>query len=151
MSFCKNKKKSQGALEFLFILFFLLTIISIIMVSIGKYSMDVQKQKEEKVVKDFADNILIETDIATKVTGGYYRNLTIPSYFVKRYNVTITSNYLILRDLENYGNDSEGIYYYPLNGDVNITYYRDNSTGEVYIVFRKKFEQDFDGLNLSKS
>jgi len=129
-------KKSQGAVEFLIILVFMMVVLSFIMYYLGLYSIDAQKQENQLYLDDFAKSIENEVDIVQSAQTGYERQVIIPKYFMERYNLTITSNYLILQDLEHDGDTGSKSYYYlPGIFDVNYTY--NNISGESYILFKK--------------
>lgn len=141
------EKKSQGALEFILIFVFVLAIVSILMYIIGLYSLDVQKQKNEKVVEDFADSINKEVLILQKVKSGYYRRLEIPKYLMERYDVKINSSFILIRDIEIEGDDAS-IRKFDIQGDFKIIQEFNSSTNVSYLIFKKDFVDNYVGLDL---
>ena len=129
-------KKSQGAIEFLLILMFMMVIISLIMYVVGQYSIDLNHLKKKSEVDDYANSIVNQLYTFQKVEPGFTRTITIPGFIMKRYNVTINSSYLILQNIEYDGGEEK--YYYYLPGDYKINYSYDNNTNTATLYFTKK-------------
>ena len=131
-------KKSQGAIEFLLILMFMLVIISFIMYIVGLYSIDLNNKEKKSEIDDYANGIVNQLYTFQKVEPGFTRTIIIPNYIMERYNVTINSSYLILQSLE-YDNGNQKYYYY-LPGSYQINYTYDNNTNTATLYFKKKSE-----------
>lgn len=142
------QKKSQGAVEFILILFFLLIIVAILMYIIGLYSLDVQKKKNQKVLDDFANSINREILILEKVENGYYRKVEIPSYLMKRYNLKINSSYIIIEDLE-VQEENMSPSYYQIPGGFNLIQEFNTTSNSSYLIIKKNLTQNYDGLDLN--
>lgn len=142
------EKKSQGAVEFILIFFFVLTIVAILMYIIGLYSLDVQKKQNQKVVDDFANSISREVLILEKVEDGYYRKVEIPNYLMKRYDVKINSSFIIIQDLE-IQEENVSPFFYQIPGGFNVIQEFNTTSNSSYLIFEKISTQNYNGLDLS--
>lgn len=149
-----NQKKAQGSLEFLLLLIFILTIVSLVMYFLGMLSVDLSKQKEKDEVDNLAESIKLEFDIMEKVTGGYERKFLIEPY-EDDYNFSINSSYLIIEDLKHsVEGESENVYYYGLRNNASATFIEEDNLyndgiNETYIYFQKDYEEDYVGISLN--
>jgi len=141
-------RKSQSGLEFVLIFFFIFSIVFILITVLGYYSVDLTKKENKKELDDFANSIQIEAAILQKVTGGFHRKLEIPDHFIKRFNLSITSSYLIIKSNE-FGIAGDDEFYYTLPGEnVSIEMVKE-ANNITYLIIYKEFKENFDGLDLS--
>ena len=82
-------KKSQGAVEFLMILIFVLILISVIMYTVGIKTNEFQKKTNKKEFENFAQKIFNKIKILEKVKQEYYKTIKIPTNYMKSLNKTI--------------------------------------------------------------
>ena len=136
-------KKSQSAIEFLLILIFMMVIVSVVMYIIGEYSIDLKRAEEKKVVDDYANSLVNEMYNLQQMENGFSRNITIPSYIMDNYNVSVNSSYLIVQDIDVDG--GIGKYYYYLPGKLKMKYYKNVSSNTVTLSLNKKvpFESNY--------
>lgn len=139
-------RKSQSSMEFIFILLFILLVVGLVMVVLGEYSIEVTQDEIEAEVNDFNEKIQYELDLLSEVEGGYYREVEIPSYLMKRFNVTINAGggYFYLRDYESYGRDVDKLYYYEIPYGLNVTLF--NDSGDYYLILIREKEDLYEGI-----
>lgn len=130
--------KSQSTIEFALIFLFAFIIIGLLTYLIGIISIEIVDTKNSNELDDFASTITNEAAILQKVQGGYHRKIEIPEYLMKRFNVSISGNYLILYPLE-FDPDSPEPRFYELAGQsaLNLT----NESGRIFITMQKDFDQ----------
>jgi len=121
-------KKSQQALEFMLIFVFVIVMISGAMFILGSILLGVADNENSNQAENFAQNIQKEIEILSKMQDGYYRELNISSY---KYVVNITSNVLMLNDIDN--NKS---YSYELAGSYDVKL--KEVGGNFIIIFEKE-------------
>lgn len=141
------KKKSQGAVEFILIFFFVLTIISVLIYILGLYSLDVQKQENEKEILDFVASINKEVLTLQNSQEGYLRTLEIPKYLMDRYDLRINSSFIIIRDIEHDGELGEPRFY-SIVGDNKIKQTFNTTTNNSYLIFEKNINDNYQGIDL---
>ena len=145
--YSNTSKKTQGAVEFMVILAFVLVIIAVVMYGVASLTVDINENEKKKEIDDFAKSIIFEFEIIQKVEEGYSRNITIPYHLVKRFKPEINSSYLIIVDTENENNDTENKHYYPL--PENSSYIMTNdSDGNYYLIITKNISSNYDGISL---
>jgi hypothetical protein len=114
------KKKAQVSFEFSMIFVFILVLVSLSIYVFGYYLISLQDQKSKAERDDIAQSILEEFEKSQELGIGYKREITIPEYMMKAYNITANKSlgYLIVQD--KFGNDN--LYYYEILGDPNFNY-----------------------------
>lgn len=149
------KKKSQGSLEFLLILMFIMGVISLVMYVLGAISVDFSEQKRKDEINNIAESIRAEFDIMDNVIGGYQRKFLIEPY-LDDFNFTIENSFLVISDLKNKYGEFEDIdtnkYYYELRNNRTAQIIDLDTDGdgvnESYIMLTKEYEEDFEGIEL---
>lgn len=139
------KRSAQVSFEFLIITIFLLVTVSLAMYYLGFISLDVQRQQVKGEMDDLANSIIQEQNTFIKVDGGYTRDYLIYNHTYTRFNVTLTSGYLILQDLQIDPTGSKK-YYYDLPGNYTPTLIKKN--GNISIHFFKPYVQQTEYLHL---
>lgn len=144
--------KSQASMEFLLILIFVFVIISGLMYIIGNYSLDLKNKEKQTTIKNFVDSILAENQIMLNAKKGYYRELEIPSYLTKKYNLSVKDDYLIVLDLDsvettnlNFSQLSEHTTYYQLPTS-GVTFKYNSTTKIAKFIFQKNNTQDYSNV-----
>ena len=146
----QNKTKSQGAVEFMVILAFVLVLITLVMYSVASFTVDIQENEKNMEIDDFAKSIVSEFEMLQKVEEGYSRNITIPYHLAKRFKPEINSSYLIIEDTENEDDETNNKHYYPL--PENSSYSLTNDTeGNYYIIVTRDITTIYDGISLIES
>lgn len=130
-----NGSKSQGALEFMIIMIFVLVIIGSIMYVTSILSIEINDKEKTAEIDNFALSLTSEFDLLSTVEEGYSRNITIPFHLAKKFKPEINSNFLVLTDPENDNNISNKHYYYlPENTTYTLT---NDSLGNYYLYIFK--------------
>lgn len=148
MKLINSNSKSQGAVEFMIILVFVLVIIAGIMYVVAIFSLEIKQNENVAEIDNFAKSIVSEFEMLQKVEEGYSRNITIPYHLAKKYNIEINSSYLILLNTEYGDNNSENKRYYELPGNSTYTLTND-SEGNYYLFISKNITKVYEGISLN--
>jgi len=144
----QNKTKSQGAVEFMVILAFVLFIVAVGLYAVASFTVDIQENEKNMEIDDFARSIVSEFEMLQKVEEGYSRNITIPYHLAKRFKPEINSSYLIIVNIENEDDETNNRHYYPL--PENSSYSLTNDTeGNYYIIVTRNITSNYEGISLN--
>lgn len=136
-------KKSQGALEFVLVFFFIFFLISVAMSFVGYYSVEVLDEQNQKDLEDFVKSVDLESQLLQKSSPGFSRTVEIPEHIMKRFDFSINGSYLIINSIEYTINET---YYYSLSG--NVTLQIEEINGTHYFVMQKPFTKTISGITL---
>lgn len=128
-----KEKKSQGAIEFMLILLFVLGLISGIMYLTGTYLVEAKQIEQQNRAANFAENINKELEILAKVEEGYSRSMVLNNddYVVEVYG----------SKLKIYDSLNDETYYFDMTGNYNVSIF--NVTNE--------FDQNVTMLSFDKA
>jgi hypothetical protein len=140
-------RRSQTAIEFMIIFVFIIGLMSLFMVIIGVYTQDLTISESRVEIDAFAKSLTSEFEILANVEEGFNREVIIPSNLLKKYNVTIVENYLVVEDLFAGGTREETSYFYELSGDLNYVL-TSETNGDLKISLKTEDINNFDSLNL---
>jgi len=97
-----KNKKSQSAIEFVILIGFVLFFFTVFFLTIQENMSDKLKQKTNLAVKEVALTVQDEINLASKASGGYYREFKIPDKISGRdYKINITENLVSIKTLDN--------------------------------------------------
>lgn len=145
-------KKGQSAIEFTLIFLFIMVVVSMIIYILGLYSLELTQGQTQEEIDNFAKSIEMEISTLQKVEGGYVREVEIPSHLVKRFNVTITSDYLILTPVEYFAEEAESSYYSLPGDSVYYIVSKDkdgDGANETYLILEKEAVRTNEYIELS--
>lgn len=143
-------KKAQGSLELVLILVFVFALIGGIMYIIGLKSIEFQDIDKEKELDDFANSITHEFEILVKVEEGYRREVEIPDFIIKKFNVTLNGSYLVIRSVERDEIDADPNYYFIPHGvEPSLIVRNDSGENKTYLIVQKgDYDEQIDFINL---
>lgn len=142
-------KKAQGSLELVLILVFVFALIGIMYI-IGLKSIEFQDIDKEKELDDFANSITHEFEILVKVEEGYRREVEIPDFIIKKFNVTLNGSYLVIRSVERDEIDADPNYYFIPHGvEPSLIVRNDSGENKTYLIVQKgDYDEQIDFINL---
>jgi len=131
--------KSQGSLEFMTILVFLIFII-LGLLSVLQYKMiDLERYQDKQYIDDYMSSVFTELKLLNLVNRGYYREVMIPTPIEKNYDIRIYPDSFVVRNINK---NLTYLYYFAYNGTVGIynkTIKIDgNDYNVTYMYFEKK-------------
>jgi len=93
-----KKKKSQSAIEFVIVFAFILFILTVFMLIMGRNISDKTKSRQDLIIKDLVLEIQNEINLALESSDGYQREFEIPENINNReYNINITEEFIYLK------------------------------------------------------
>ncbi|MCA9497382.1 MAG: hypothetical protein KC589_10660 [Nanoarchaeota archaeon] len=140
-------KKAQGSLELVLILVFVFALIGGIMYIIGLKSVEYQDIDKKKELDDFAKSITHEFEILVKVEEGYRREVEIPDFIIKKFNVTLNGSYLVLRSMDRDDiNADPNFYFIPKGVEPSLIIRNISGINKTFLLVEKEDYGEFDSF-----
>lgn len=107
-------KRTQSSIEFLIIFIFVFVMFFLFISFVSSKVSDFNKSRNELDINDFAETIISEYEIMQKVESGYQREILVSDVILKRFNITLGENYVLIQDIES--SVSGDVFHYTFSG-----------------------------------
>ena len=114
-------KKSQLSLEALLIISFIIFFLSITLYFFSYFFVNFEEDKNEKEILDFANSIVFQVELLSKLEEGYTREFNVSKNLAYRYGMQYDKKSNIILFRENVSDYDSKIHYFFLPENVEIT------------------------------